>query len=201
MAKRKNTNEEPVTETIVDLQEVKSSAFGFFEKNQKTILIVAGALIALVGGYYAYQYLYKAPRQEKAVAQMYKAQEQFERDSFNLALTNPGGGASGFLDIIKKYSGSPAANLAYYYAGICYLNMGDYNNAVKYLDDFSPSGEITPIMKYGTLGDAYSELKKMDDAESAYEKAASYDNEFLSPYYLKKLGMFYEKKRSVKRSS
>ncbi|MBP7184706.1 MAG: tetratricopeptide repeat protein [Saprospiraceae bacterium] len=192
MAKRKNIQAE-TTETIVDLQEVKHDALGFFEKYQKLILIVGGALIALVGGYFAYKYLYQMPNQEKAVAQMYKAQEQFERDSFNLALTNPGGGSAGFLDIIKKYGGSPASNLAYYYAGICYLNMSDYNNAVKYLDDYSPKDEITAITKYGSLGDAYSELKKFDDAMSNYKKAASYDNDFLTPFYLKKLGMLQEK--------
>jgi hypothetical protein len=52
---------------------------------------------------------------------MMLAQQQFEKDSFQLALTNPGGGYSGFLDIIDSYSGTKTANLAKYYAGICYL--------------------------------------------------------------------------------
>ena len=115
-------------------------------------------------------------------------------DSFELALLNPGGGYSGFLDIIENYKGTDVANLANYYAGICYLHLGKFDAAVSYLKDFSPAGEITPIMKHGALGDAYSELNQFDDAISEYRKAAQAgDNDFLTPYYLKKLGLLYEK--------
>ena len=124
---------------------------------------------------------------------MFQAEFQFERDSFELALLNPGGGYSGFLDIIDNYGGTKAANLANYYAGISYLHLGKFDAAISYLSDFNPEGEVTPIMKYGALGDAQSELGNNSEAIANYRKAAKAgDNNFLTPYYLKKLGLLLE---------
>ncbi len=195
MARRRSTSKKD--ETLVDVVEVKDNAQDFMEKNQNTIFGVLVALVLVVGGVFAYNNFYKAPRQKEAVAQMYQAQVQFERDSFALALENPGGGYGGFLDIIDNYSGTDAANLAQYYAGICYLNLGNFDVATAYLEDFSPAGEVLPAMKYGALGDAYSELDNLSKAESLYKKAAAANpNEFTSAYYLQKLGLLYEKQQN-----
>lgn len=193
MAQRKRTRRKE-QETLVDIVEVKEQAEDFFERYQKPIFGVLGILALIVGGYFAYKYLYIAPREREAAEQIYQAELQFERDSFELALLNPGGGYSGFLDIIDTYKGTDVANLANYYAGICYLQLGKFEAAASYLRDFKPRGEVTPIMKHGALGDALSELNQFDDAISAYRKATQAgDNDFLTPYYLKKLGLLYEK--------
>ena len=152
------------------------------------------AAVLLVGGYFAYKYLVIAPKQQEAVEQMFKAQEQFDRDSFRLALLNPGAGYPGFEQIIDDYSGTKAANTASYYAGVSYLNLGEYDAAIAYLHDFSPSGDAMPIMKNGALGDAYAEKDELDKAMNYYKKAvAADDNEILTAYYLKKVGMLNEK--------
>jgi tetratricopeptide (TPR) repeat protein len=151
-------------------------------------------LAVLVGGYFVYQNLYKAPRQKEALAQMAQAEWQFERDSFALALANPGGGFPGFSDIVKKYGGTDAGNAALYYAGICCLNLGQFDAAISYLEDFSANGSILPIMKHGALGDAWAEKGDLDKALSLYKKAAGAgENESLTPYYLKKVALLSEK--------
>ncbi len=181
-------------ETLVDIVEVKARAEDFFERNQIAVLSTFGAIVLIVGGFFLYQNLYKKPRNEKAVAQMFQAEFQFERDSFALALDNPGGGYDGFLDIIDKFSGTKAANIANYYAGVCYLHLGRYEAAIDFLNDFDPAGEVTPIMKHGALGDAYSELEDWKNATHHYLKASEVnENEYLTPYYLKKLGLLYER--------
>ena len=107
---------------------------------------------------------------------MRQAQFQFERDSFALALTNPGGGYSGFLDIIDNYGGTKAANLAHYYAGISYLNLGQYDVAIEYLNDFKAKDEILPITKYGAIAAAYVNYRILDQAISYYKKAINAGN-------------------------
>jgi len=192
MAQRKRSRRAQ-DETLVDIVEVKEQAEDFFEKYQMPILGVLGALALLIGGYFAYQQFYKLPKEKEASEQIFQAEMQFERDSFELALLNPGGGYSGFLDIIDNYKGTNVANLATYYAGICYLHLGKFEAAISYLNDYSARGTVTPIMKHGALGDAYSELGQFDKAISEYKKAASAeDNDFLTPYYMKKLGLLYE---------
>ncbi|RMG78431.1 MAG: hypothetical protein D6714_18050, partial [Bacteroidetes bacterium] len=182
-------------EVLVDIVEARESAQDFIDRNQKTIFGVITALIILVGGYFVYKHSYQIPKQEEAVEQMYQAQWQFERDSFALALTNPGGGYGGFLDIIDNYKGTDAANLANYYAGICYLNLGQFDAAISYLEDFDADGRILPAMKAGALGDAWSEKGEMSKALNFYKKAVSAadENEAIAPYYLKKIGMIHEK--------
>jgi len=188
-------------ETLVDIVEVKEHAQDFFEKNQMLVIGVLAAFVIVVGGLFAYNMLYKQPRNERALNQMFQAQFQFDRDSFALALENPGGGYDGFLDIIDNYKGTQAANLAHYYAGVCYLQLGRYEAAIDYLESFTPHGDVTPVMKQGVLGDAYSEVGQFDKAISHYEKASNTDNDFLAPYYLKKLGMLYEREGQLDKSA
>lgn len=192
MAQRKKTKKDE--EVLIDITEVTGQAEDFFEKYQKQLLIGAIALVVLVGGWFLYKYAYAAPRQKEALEQMAQAEYQFQRDSFALALANPGGGNPGFADIVKKYGSTDAGNAALYYAGVSSLNMGQYDAAISYLDDFSPAGELLPSMKNGALGDAYAEKGELDKALGYYKKAANAEkNDVLTPYFLKKVAMLSQK--------
>lgn len=191
MARRKK--KQNVDETLVDIVEAKESAQDYFERNKVLVLSIVGALVIIIGGLLFYNTLIKGPNEKAAKEAMYQAEQQFARDSFALALENPGAGFDGFLDIIDNFGGTTSANLASYYAGVSYLNLGMFEAAVEYLEDFSPDGKVTPIMKNGALGDAYSELGDFDKALSFYKKASENDNSYLAPYYLKKYGLLAEK--------
>lgn len=193
MAKRKNKNVDFVDDIMVEAEEVMESTGLSSEKNQKTLFGILAVLILLGLGYYLYQQFVVKPKQDEAIAQMYKAQEQFEKDSFRLALTEPGSGYLGFLDIIDQYGATSAGNLANYYAGISYLNLGQFEAAIDYLKSYKADADVTLSMKYNAMGDAYSELNKMDEALSYYKKALSNsENDIVTAYTLKKLGMYYE---------
>jgi len=192
MSRRRNKKKQE--ETLVDLVEARDQATSFVEQNQIAIFGGLIAFVLIVGGFFAYTFMYKAPLEVESQEQMRQAQVQFEKDSFALALTNPGGGYSGFLDIIDNYSGTKSANLASYYAGISYLNLGQYDVAIEYLNDFKASDNVLPITKYGAMAAAYGELEEFDKAVKYYKKAINAgDNEFLIAYYHKNLGLLYEK--------
>lgn len=191
MARRKKNKQEE--DILVDIVDVRDNFQGFYDKNQKVIWGVLGGLVLLVGGYFVYTQLYLEPRQKEAMTQMYQAQKQFEQDSFAKALTNPGALYPGFLDIQDQYGGTKAANLASYYAGVSYLNLGKFDAAVDYLKAYKSTNPEMAIMKNGALGDAYSELQDFGQAMSSYQKAANSNNDFLTPYYLKKVGMLHER--------
>ncbi|MCO5239138.1 MAG: tetratricopeptide repeat protein [Chitinophagaceae bacterium] len=166
----------------------------FWEKNNKRIVIVLGAIILLSGGYFAYKYLYKLPEAKQGVEAIAKAQQYFAQDSMQLALNGDGRNA-GFLKVISKYGGTPSGNLAKLYAGEAYLQLGDYNNALKYLKDFDARGSVqTQALVYGLMGDALSELKKNEEALENYKKASTTfeQNEALSSEYLFRAASLYE---------
>ena len=151
------------------------------------------AIIAIVAGFFAYRNMVSEPNEKKAVEAMFRAEEYYRMDSARLAL-NGDNINYGFLKVISKYGSTKAANLAAFYAGSCYLKLGDYNNAVKYLKDFSTSVKQLQERDYGLLGDAYSELNKKEDAAEQYKKAGTYfeKDELFSPEYLFRSGYLYE---------
>lgn len=181
-------------EELINLVEARDSAQSWIEKNQILFLGILAGLVLLVAAYFVYNRFIKAPAEQEAAAQLSQAQYQFERDSFTLALTNPGNGFAGFIDIIDDYGSTKSGNLANYYAGVSYLHLGQFEVAVDYLEDFKPSGIFGPVLKYGTLGDAYSELQDFNKAIANYAKAANQNEEddLMSPYYLFKLGLLKE---------
>lgn len=152
-------------------QRTTERANDFWGRYSKIILIASAAIIVLCGGYLAYKYLVKGPKEEKAVEAIFKAEEYYRLDSLKPALNGDGINA-GFLKIISNYGGTKAGNLAKFYAGDIYLKTGDFNNAVKYLKDFSTDAKQIQARAYKLLGDAYAEQGKNADALDNYKKAA-----------------------------
>lgn len=197
MAKRKKKDE--LEEPIVDLGQVRGQATDFFERNQNLLLGVVGGIALLVVGFFAYQNFYKSPREMTAIGQLHKAEFAFEQDSFQKALTDPGGGFPNLVDIADDYSGTKAGNLAKYYAGASFLHIGNFELAIRYLKKYNAKDPFTRAMKNGMLGDAYSELNKFNDAVSYYKKAASASgDDATAPINLQKAGMLLEKQGKLK---
>jgi len=188
MAKKTDKTED----RIVAMEEAFSKTEQFIENNQKIILIVVGAIIVIVLGFFGFKRLYLAPKEKEAQGQMFMAEKYFELDSLNKAL-NGDGNYLGFLDIIDQYGITKSADLAHYYAGICYLKKGDFENAIKYLKHFKSNDEMVQPMATGAIGDAYMELNQTDKALDYYLKAADEKkNELTTPMLLMKAGWVYE---------
>jgi len=163
------------------------------KKNQQLIVyLLAGGLIA-VAGFFGYSELYQKPLEAKASDAMYVAEKYFANDSSELVLKGDGT-SKGVLYIIKEFSGTKAANLAKYYAGMSYYRLKDYNKAIEYLKDFSTNAKQVQAVAYGSIGDAYSELKKNDEAIEYYKKAGTHfpEDEAISSEYLFRAASFLE---------
>ena len=183
-----------VTFETVDGAAAKATANNFLEKNGKIFGGIAAAFIVLIGGYYLYYSWVQKPHEEEGQNSIYLAQMAFARDSFQLALDGPADESFlGFLDVIEEYSGTDAANIAHYYAGASFLHLGNADQAITFLSEYSGGDQMTQAMVYSMLGDAYSDQGSMDEAISNYEKAASTaSNGAISPYVLRKAGLLSE---------
>lgn len=188
MAKKKDNTEE----RIVAVENALSKSEQFIENNQKYITYAVGALIIVTLLFFGYRKYVSQPKEIEAQKAIYHAEAFFGQDSLDIAL-NGSGESLGFLEIIDKYGSTKSGNLARYYAGICYLNKGEYQNAIDYLKKFSADDIIVSGMALGAIGDAYMQLGEIDKAISYYTKAANDNsNDFNSPTFLLKAGWAYE---------
>ena len=151
----------------------------------KQLSLAALIIIFIVGAWYAYQEFYQLPKEKKAVEALFRAEEYYRKDSIALAL-NGDGQNLGFIKLIEKHNGTQAANLACFYAGSCYLKIGDNAKAITYLEKFSSDSKITQARAYKLLGDAFGDSGKNKEALEYYKKAGHYfdKDEVNSPDYL-----------------
>ncbi len=164
----------------------------FIENYQKQLTIGALVIVLVVVGFVFFKKMVIAPKQKEALSQMFVAEKYFERDSFNLAL-NGDGNNPGFLDIIDEYKMTKAANLAKYYAGISYLNLGQYEDAIDRLKSFKSDDLMLSVIAVGAVGDAYMQMGDKETASKYYLEAAHKGKtDFITPIYLIKAGEVLE---------
>jgi TolA-binding protein len=174
------------------LKEKLEGAENWLENNSKVVLGVTVVILLIVGGYFGYKY-YKNTQNTEAQKEMFQAVYYFEADSLDHAL-NGDGNNLGFLQIIDEYGITEAANLANYYAGLCYLKQGKFALARFYFEDFNSNDLLVQARAYSLIGDTYMEEQKFEDAAKFYNKAANYKpNKYFSPAYLMKEALAYEK--------
>lgn len=179
-------------EVLVDVQGSYTKAERFFEENGKTLTGVLIGIFVVVGAYFAYSYYYQNPREQAAQEEIYYAESLFAKDSLQAAIDGINGHL-GFLDVAADYSGTKAGNMANYYAGIAYLQLGQFENAIKLLDEFNTNDPILAVEATGAIGDAFLELDQPSEALNYYEEAAQIsDNNLAVPFYLLKAGLVAE---------
>lgn len=167
----------------------------FLANNGRKVSYVLLALLAIGLLIYGYRALIMQPRAEKAAEMIAQAQERFEAENpdYQLALEGDANGA-GFLEVIEQYGSTPSGNLAKHYAGICYLQMGDLEQAAAYLAKYSTvkglPGALINAQNYGLQGDVAVEQGDYARAVKFYEKAVkAADNNLTAPMYLRKAGL------------
>nr|WP_321356936.1 tetratricopeptide repeat protein [uncultured Draconibacterium sp.] len=179
-------------DNLQELESALTKTEQFVEDNSKMISYVVGGIIIIVAAYLGFNKFYVQPKEDEAISQMFMAENYFEKDSFNLAI-NGDGNYLGFLDIIDDYGITKSANRAKYYTGISYLYMGQYEDALDYLNDFKTDDLLLAPVAEGAKGDAYLELGETDNALKQYKKAyAASDNELTTPVYMMKAANLLE---------
>ena len=158
---------------VLNVNETLNKSEAFFEKYKKAIIAAIVALFVIIAGIILYKNYISDPREEKAGTALGKGQDYFNQEQFEKALNGDGASYTGFVKIVSDYSGTEAANLAKLYAGLCYANLGKWNDAIKYLDDYKPGGDamVSPAA-IAALGNAYAHVNQLDKAISTLKKAA-----------------------------
>jgi len=178
-------------QSLKNVEETLTRTEQFLEKNYQILLTGLGVIVAIVGLFWLGR-LYLNKRNEEALSQMYQAERYLEADSLNLAL-NGDGNYLGFIDIADDYKFTNAGNLARYSAGLCYLHLGMYDEAIEYFNKYKRKDKVLGSLVIGATGDAWVELGNLEKGISMYLEAAEYaNNSFNTPVFLMKAGEIYE---------
>ena len=185
MAKEiKNENAEAVVEAV-------SKTEKFFNENGKLLSIIcAVAVVAVVAVFCWHKFIYQ-PAAAEAQGQMAMAEENFRAADYELAL-NGDGNVLGFAQIIDEY-GAKAGKAVYFYAGVCELQLGNWDLAIKYLQAYKGKDAILKARATACIGDAYVGLEEYSKALGYFEKAAAEADNMYAAGYLLKAGLTAEK--------
>ena len=178
----------------LDLDQAMSSSEAFIIKYKNKFLAGIAAIVIVVGGILGYQNFISEPNEKKASEALFQGEQYFMADNYEYALNGDSLGYEGFLKVADEFGGTDAGKLANAYAGICYAQLGQYENAVKYLDKFSAEDQLVSPALMGTMGNCYIQLGQLDKGAATLMKAADKANSHsLSPIYLIQAGQVYEK--------
>ena len=184
----------------VEVEELVSRSELFIENNSKKIIFGILAIAVIVGAFLGYQHGYVAPQQKKAAAAMFKGEQYFARDSFQLALNGNGADYEGFAAIADEYGFTDAGNLAKAYAGICYFKLGDNDKAIDMLKSFSANDQMVSPAIVGLIGDCYVNAGNVKEGISYFEKAAKSADKVLLMNHCSNMQMQLNRTHRLKRN-
>jgi tetratricopeptide (TPR) repeat protein len=182
----------------IKVEDALTRSEAFVIKYQKPIVSIIIAILIIILGFFCYKKYYVKPHEEKAQAALFPGQKYFEQDQYDKALNGDKNGFIGLLGVEDEYSGTKAANLAKAYAGICYANLGKYQDAIDQLKSFDADDEMVAPAIISALGNCYAQVKEYDKATEYLMKAAEKaDNSSLSPLFLIQAGEIYEEQGQI----
>ena len=190
------SHESTTAEVFQTLDEKANKTEEWVIKHQRTILLAIVAVVVVGLGYMFYKQFVSEPREKEISEHLSFAQNVFNealdanttaaRDSLFTLSLNGDKTHAGFLKIIKDYGSSKAGNVAYYSAGMAYLQLNKYKEAVTHLDKFSSSDPILSALALGNIGDAFVAL---------IDKS---DNALTAPIYLNKAAQVAQDQKNYK---
>lgn len=170
----------PVKKKTVQEEDVKSAALHAVEKirtRQKQVIIAASALAVIVIMYAGYA-VYSSSMSSKAYAFEKEAYAYYYAEKPNESMPEADRWKKA-LELYKKSIDAKPTPTSLYYAGNCYYNLKDYDNAIKeytrFADKFSGDKGVLPLV-YQKLSSAYFKTGQKDKALDVLGKLAKVNN-------------------------
>ena len=188
MAKKKVTKED---QNLENVQEALNTTSAWIEKNQNKLTWAVTIIVAVVVGVLALNTYVIKPKAVEVSNENAKAVTYFMQGDWEKALNGDDAECIGFQAIADEYKMYQGGKLAALYAGVCYYQLGQYEDAAAYLSKFSANDLTIEPAALQLLGDAYVQMEEYDKAVKAFEAAAKSGNDLIAPMSLMKAGKVY----------
>jgi len=152
-------------------------ATNFYYEHKKNISYAITALIIIVVGIVVYVNNHRA-NNEKAATELGKVFALYDlgtTDSrqYQIAVNGqPDRGIMGLKAIVDNYGSTESGELARFYLATAYLNLGQYDDALKNFDSFSSGSGLLKAAAFAGIGQCYEMKNEYTKAAEYFERAA-----------------------------
>jgi len=174
-----------------NIQQTVSKTDQFFTQYKNLLWGILAAILLVGLCVLAFDKFVRQPKCADASEQMYPAEQNFIVGNYELAL-NGDENVYGFTQVIEEY-GRSAGTAVYFYAGVCELQLGNYDGALSYLKSYKGKDTILSARVEACKGDAYVGLENYGAALSCFQKAAAIGDNVFAASYIFKAGLCQEK--------
>ena len=189
-AAKKAAKQAPKQHQETTVKGVLDKSEEFLSKYKNHLMYGILGIVVLFGLGFAWQKLYREPKMEEAMGQMFLAEQVFRNDMYEVAL-NGDGNILGFSQILEEF-GTLAGKSIHFYMGICFYHLSEYQAAIDALSKYSGKDFIIQARAYCCIGDAYANIDNFKKAEEYYMKAANHHDNIMAALYLKKAAIINE---------
>jgi len=163
-----------------------SSRFMYFYSQNKATVIGGGLGIILAIGLIIGYFIYSSQQEQQAQVLLGVAEQALLMGDFEQALYGDDDQFTlGFVQIARNYGRTDAGNLANYYAAISEFELGNHEDALNHIKNFSPPRGILGVAPISMHANILLELERFEDAARMFERAATWDvNSSTTPYNL-----------------
>lgn len=167
------------------LIEYSSRILHFYNQNKAAVWGGGIAIVLAIG--LGVGYVIHSTQQEETARELLSvAEQEYLQGNYETALNGSEADFTlGFIQIAANYEGTTAGNLANYYAAASEFELGMYEDALMYIQNYNvPEGVVgvSPISLHASI---LAELDRYGEAASMFERAANWDtNDSTTPLNL-----------------
>lgn len=183
LAKKKKIGKKNIKED--KLVTFYSKTLQYYEVYKNQVLIGAAALIVIIAAivYFANQ---SQKTEIEAASALAKAERTYQSGNYQNVVdgVKPEGSLS-LVEVVDKYSGTEAGEMARIYLANSYFYIGDFEKALETYEDYSGSNKLYKATALAGMAGCYEAMGQFDKAAKYFRDAANtYSNNALNSNYL-----------------
>jgi len=159
--------------------------------NRNIFVGSAIGIVLLIAGIFGYNYI-QDTRDSQAQEFLGAILLEYEQDSYRTALEG-NGEVLGLVDIVDRYSTTPAGNTAKYYAANAHFQLQEYDLALELFDSYNAKNNFLGASATAGRAAIYELREEYIRAGELFKRAANMDdgNSLRAPYYLRSAARAY----------
>lgn len=173
-----------ITQREIKKDKLVTAYFEFKEwinnpNNRKKIFTFTGVIFAIIVILFFY-INNKTAKNEEAEIKLSAVINLYDAGKYQESINgDPAANITGLQEIVNNYGNTESGETAKMYLGNCYFNVKDFDNALRYFEDYSGSHGIIKASCMSGIGAVYEAKGDLKKAAEYFEKAANINKDIV----------------------